>query len=742
MAAQAQRNTKRQPSTAGPVSADALAVIDSVARSIRQPLERDLSKTLHKLLDGLQGTALVAGGSRHIYFLEKSIAEPIVALVDKDEHNSRFTRVLLAQLPYPWSELRKQFLPATLTNFGSPLNPAAARELVEVETIPEKPFRKRFIVLGDVASDALGMLRLRTPCAELVTYALCPIDWMWSPQQVAVGNAHVLQVNGENEYDAWLRSITDPMLHDAFVVREHELQGRARECKHPSPFNAIGLLRAPNPVFVHQDFVHQDGEAPQEAMLIAPCEGGGRAAPPGTSWATLHHLGVKHPVDRAQPVSIAARAAVRDLALGFVAQVRTEGAAAAAARRAKTPVAAPLAREWPRQTAAEGLAAANATRAARAAAAAEAAAQDKDRFALAEQLAIVCLGGMTERWRSRVGETLPQLSVWDRGPWTALHPRWQGAVIAGKVAAFAGDAVRTTIHEGANDQLLSLAWGSKLSANLSAAFTFFKVSTPTTISMWTPSGYFVLPFTIPLLASVPLLTVATAAVLRVAYHEVAEKAHKSAQLRRGALLQEFLRPSTRPLPGSHADVMNQARSVWVVVTRPSEEPLGSEAPLGSVSEGAVLLLEMPDVVTPALDASSNGRALVDLLERSALRIAGIANPRMHKKGDPVAWTVAWMVVKHALAARLEHAAELFEGGGIGGQPDPAGTRSYAFRCAMEAESFPHVDIIGPGEALHNWSCPLATEVHQARPNAKNMAESLARLAARGAAAKGRSTVAR
>jgi len=731
-----------QLSATRPVSTATLAAIDSARGSIHQPSERDLSETVHELLHGLQGTVLVAGGARHIYLLEKRTTEPLVALVD--EHKGRFRRVLLAQLPCPWLELRQQFLPATRTNFGVSLHPAPGGQPVEVETSQEKAFRRRFIVLGDVASDALGMLRLRTPCAELVTYTLCPVDWLWSPQQVAVENAHVLQVNHEGQYDAWLQRITDPMLHDAFVAREHELQGRVRECTHTPMFTAIGLpliegIGAPNPVLVHR------AGGAQEAMLLAPCEGGGRAAPPGTSWATLHHLGAKHLGDRAQPASGATRAAVRDLGLGFAAQARAKGAEGAegaeaaglgAARRSErwgAPWARASAGEWPSLTAAEGAVAAESRRAARAAAAAE----EEDRFALAEQLALVCLGGMTERWRSRVGETLPLPSLWDRGPWTALHPTWQGAAIGGKAALFAGEAVRATIHEGANDQLLSLAWGSKLGANLSAALTFFKVSTPTSISMWTPAGYCALPFTIPLLASVPLLTLATGAVLRLVYTEVAEKAHQRALLRRGTLLQEILRPSERSPPGGRgvqhglgwvARVVDQVRGLWVVVTRPSEEPLGrvSEAP------GAVRLLVTRDVAAPRLgarEASSDGD-VVHLLQWSAISIAGIANPRMqpHRAGDPV----AWMVAKHSLAARLEHAAELFEGGGIGGQADPAGlTRPYALRCAMERESFPRMDIGPRGEALRHWSCPLATEAHQARPNAQYMAELLASVARSG-----------
>jgi len=108
-------NTDWQLSATRPVSTETLAAIDSARGLIHQPSERDLSETMHELLHGLQGTALVAGGARHIYFLEKRTTEPIVALVD--EHKGRFTRVLLAQLPYPWSELRKQFLPATASHW-------------------------------------------------------------------------------------------------------------------------------------------------------------------------------------------------------------------------------------------------------------------------------------------------------------------------------------------------------------------------------------------------------------------------------------------------------------------------------------------------------------------------------------------------------------------------------------------------------------------------------------------------
>jgi len=50
---------------------------------------------------------------------------------------------------------------------------------------------------------------------------------------------------------------------------------------------------------------------------------------------------------------------------------------------------------------------------------------------------------------------------------------------------------------------------------------------------------------------------------------------------------------------------------------------------------------------------------------------------------------------------------------------------------MEPGSFPRVDIGPSGEALRHWSCPLATEAHQARPNAQYMAELLASVAQSG-----------
>jgi len=265
------------------------------------------------------------------------------------------------------------------------------------------------------------MLRLRTPCAELVTYTLCPADWLWSPQQVAVGNAHVLQVNHEGQYDAWLQRIADPMLRDAFGAREHELEGRARVCTYSPALVGLGLPGVDAPGALSPVLVHRAGGA-QEAMLLAPCKGGGRVAPPGTSWATLHHLGVKHLDKRAPPASRATREAVRDLALGLAAQARAEAGErlGVASRRSErwVPPWASAAPAWPSQTVAEFGTAAESSRAARLAAAAE----EEDRFALAEQLALVCLGGMTERWRSRVGETLPPPALWDRGPWTGLHP--------------------------------------------------------------------------------------------------------------------------------------------------------------------------------------------------------------------------------------------------------------------------------------------------------------------------------
>jgi len=110
---------------------------------------------------------------------------------------------------------------------------------------------------------------------------------------------------------------------------------------------------------------------------------------------------------------------------------------------------------WPSPMAAEGAAAAESRRAVRAAAAAE----EEDRFALAEQLALLCLDGMTERWRSRVGETLPRPSLWDRGPWTALHPTWQGAAIGGKAALFACLGFYTGVARYGSLEVLQWAHG-------------------------------------------------------------------------------------------------------------------------------------------------------------------------------------------------------------------------------------------------------------------------------------------